>query len=225
VLADLAGRLVKARTPALGQPVMSRSGVAPVSRREAVLEEAVALFAERSYASVGIEDIARNLGIAGPSVYNHFPSKADILLAALHRGSIYLQVQAVEALRAAGSEEEALRGLVRCYVQFAIRHHDLVDLLVTEVRNLPPDRRGGVIQAQREFVAEWVALLARIHPLSSAEARLHVHAAIGIATDLARTPHVRNAGGAADAIAALCDAALGLRAAEALSPDDEHAGT
>jgi AcrR family transcriptional regulator len=37
------------------------------------------MFASRGYTQVGIEDIGSAVGIAGPSVYNHWPAKLDLL--------------------------------------------------------------------------------------------------------------------------------------------------
>src|SRR5690606_2140288 len=54
-------------------------GIRPASRREHLLAVAVKLFAERGYPSVGLDDIGAAAGIAGPSVYNHFTTKVDVL--------------------------------------------------------------------------------------------------------------------------------------------------
>ncbi len=43
------------------------------------------MFATHGYAEVGIEDIGNAVGIAGPSVYNHWPTKLDLLVTALRR--------------------------------------------------------------------------------------------------------------------------------------------
>jgi AcrR family transcriptional regulator len=54
-------------------------------RRRAVLTEALKLFAERGYAAVTMEDIARAAGLTKGGVYFHFPSKEAVLLAALQQ--------------------------------------------------------------------------------------------------------------------------------------------
>ena len=50
----------------------------PGSTREAILDAATAAFAERGYAGASIGDIAKDVGIAKPSLLHHFPNK-DLL--------------------------------------------------------------------------------------------------------------------------------------------------
>lgn len=73
--------------------------------RERILEAAARRFAENGYENTGVRDIARDLGISNPSLYHHFPSKADIL------GEL-LSAPAAQ-LRNAIAEAEALSGRER----------------------------------------------------------------------------------------------------------------
>ena len=107
--------MISARLPEkfTGQPIPARPpGLLPYSRREALLARAVALFAERTYASVRITDVATSLGIAGPSIYNHFGSKNDILTTALSRGSACLSMQVSDTLATAQTPALALSALI-----------------------------------------------------------------------------------------------------------------
>lgn len=111
-------------------------GTRPANRRELILGAATELFAERTYASVSIEDVAATLGIAGTSVYNHFPSKSAILITALARGSAGLSMQITDTLATSGTPEAALRTLIRLYADFAVGHPALIDLMISETRSL-----------------------------------------------------------------------------------------
>lgn len=211
VLARLAGQVLETPLPDLGEPAALAGGLLPRSRREAVLAQAVRLFAERSYSGVGIEDIAASLGIAGPSVYNHFPSKIDILVTALQRGTAYVHVQMSEVLAAADTSAGALRGLIAAYVHFAYHHHDLLDVLITEMRNLPEPERASAVQAQRDYIGEWVHLLGQVDPaLDTTTCRIEVQAVLTLVNDAARTRHVRTIGNSAQAVSALCERLLGV---------------
>ena len=53
--------------------------------RERVLDAALICFAERGYAATSMREIARQVGIQAPSLYNHFSGKRDILAALLER--------------------------------------------------------------------------------------------------------------------------------------------
>jgi AcrR family transcriptional regulator len=56
------------------------SGKSAAETRKRILSVAANLFAHKGYANTTVRDIAAGLGISNPSLYHHFPSKADILL-------------------------------------------------------------------------------------------------------------------------------------------------
>lgn len=47
--------------------------------RDRILDTAIDMFADKGYNNVSIREIAREVGIKGSSIYNHFKSKEDIL--------------------------------------------------------------------------------------------------------------------------------------------------
>jgi AcrR family transcriptional regulator len=213
-LAELSWRVISAPLPAdlSGQPARPpAAGLLPWSRREALLTRAVALFAERTYASVSIDDIGATLGITGASVYNHFPSKSGILVTALARGSACLSMQVADTLAGSAGAGPALAALVSSYAGFAAAHPALIDLMISEVRSLPEPDREATLTAQRDYIAELAQLLRQVHPaLPAGRARVHVQAALMIANDVARTPHLRDQAGSTAAVAVLCDQVLDL---------------
>lgn len=185
------------------------AGLRPVSRREALLAVAARLFAERGYPSVGLDDIGAAAGIAGPSVYHHFPSKIEVLAAALNRGNEALWLGLHRALARATDAADALDRLVAHYTDFTAENAAIVGILVTEVIHLPEERRQDFRRAQRDYLAEWVELLRRHDPgLPEAEARVRVHAAISLVNSLSRIHHLRIVPGHPARTAALARAVL-----------------
>lgn len=57
-----------------------------------ILESALALFSEKGYDGVGVDLIAENAGIKGPSLYKHFKGKEDILDALIEKAESYYQI-------------------------------------------------------------------------------------------------------------------------------------
>ena len=49
------------------------------STKEKIMDSAILLFSDRGYELVSMRDIARTVGIKASSIYNHYPSKRDIL--------------------------------------------------------------------------------------------------------------------------------------------------
>ncbi|MGW5239214.1 TetR/AcrR family transcriptional regulator [Monashia sp. NPDC004114] len=213
LVADLAERVVKADLPGPDAPrrPAERSGLTRASKREQVLRAALRLFAERSYASVSMEDVAASVGMAASSLYNHFPSKLDMLSSGVHRANGYVQLSLDDTLAAAQDPKTALRGLVASYTRYALAHPDLVDVLISEVRNLPSEEASVLIQAQRDFVDEWVHLHRQLHPeLQPAASRIVVLAALTVSNDLARTPGVSSRASAEAIISALARQVLNV---------------
>lgn len=197
--------------PAAGSPPRHDPPLlAPASRREALLAAAVRQFAERGYPSVGLIDIGAAAGIAGPSVYNHFPTKIDLLEAALRRGEERLWLGLHHALARADNEASALHALVEDYTAFALADPQLVGILLSEIIHLPEDRRTAFRARQLDYVAEWIALLRTARPsLDPTEARVLVHAALAVANSLTRIRHLRTGPGLDAEITTLAYAVLG----------------
>src|SRR3954453_23339019 len=57
----------------------------PAQRRDQILDAASALFAERSYDEVSVEDIARAAGVARGLVHHYFGGRKEVYIALLER--------------------------------------------------------------------------------------------------------------------------------------------
>src|ERR687897_2920031 len=57
----------------------------PAKRRERILDAANALFAERGYEEVSIEDVAKAAGVTRGLVHHYFGGRKDVYLALLER--------------------------------------------------------------------------------------------------------------------------------------------
>ena len=64
-------------------PTYSR--LAPAQRREQILDAANALFAERAYDEVSVEDIASSAGVARGLVHHYFGGRKEVYIALLER--------------------------------------------------------------------------------------------------------------------------------------------
>ncbi|MBI3084543.1 MAG: TetR/AcrR family transcriptional regulator [candidate division NC10 bacterium] len=82
-----------------------------LERRQAILDAAMKVFAQRGYAAATIRAIAREANIAQGTIYLYFPSKRDILLA-LYRSMILESLEEIMARPEKGDDEAFLRSLV-----------------------------------------------------------------------------------------------------------------
>jgi AcrR family transcriptional regulator len=177
---------------ATGSTGRARAASPPIgvsSRREILLTVAIQLFHQQGYHSVGMEDIGRAAGINASSVYRYFPSKADLLAAVYYRAAERVTAGTTASLAAAENLDDALRRLVEGYVDLTFQQTDLVAVYQAENNNLPESDRHELRKVQRLQVEEWVQLLVGIRPeLAAVEARLLVHAALNLVTDLGASP-------------------------------------
>ena len=206
--------LVELITKAIDAPVQvvgprSSAPIAPASicaraRRETILSEATKLFAAKGFAAVSTEDIGASVGISGPSVYNHFPAKSDILAAAMLRGDEWLRIDMHRAFAQASDPRDGLNRLLAGYCSFVLEHPHLVQVLVCETGHLPAAERHRTRAAQHTYIDEWVSLLRLVHPdFDDVRARIRVQAAQTVINDVALTPSLRKRAGAGPALVAV----------------------
>ncbi|MGO8936855.1 MAG: TetR/AcrR family transcriptional regulator [Mycobacterium sp.] len=162
------------------------------ARREAILTEATKLFAANGFAGVSTEDIGASVGISGPSVYNHFPTKSDILLAAMLRGDEWLRLDMNRAFAQASDPRDGLNRLLDSYSAFVLDNPHLLLVLVSESNHLPEPERHRIRAAQHAYIDDWVNLLRHVHPSWDAiHARIRVQAVQTMMNDIAAVPELR----------------------------------
>ena len=143
------------------------------------------MFATFGYHGVSIEDLGAAVGISGPGVYRHFPSK-DALLADLLVGISEDLLEGGRAeVAAACGPADALGRLVDRHLAFSLAEPDLIRVHDRDLASLSPSDGHAVRRLQRSYVELWVDQL--VPPLERAAARARAHAVFGL---LNSTPHL-----------------------------------
>ncbi len=169
-------------------------------RAEQVLATAISLFHRRGYAAVSVDDIGAAAGMAGPSIYHHFPTKAHLLLAAHERAATQVP---------APRPGLPIRDLVERYAALAVRERELFGVHVTEGIHLPAGPRQAVADEVDRDVQRWVtALRAGRGDLTAVDAELLVHAARSAIHDIARIGRLHSRARITDEIVAVASAVL-----------------
>jgi AcrR family transcriptional regulator len=176
------------------------------SRREQILAVAAQLFARHGFHGVSIADLGAAVGVSGPALYRHFPSK-EALLAEMLVGISEHLLTGARALAAGTDDPDAtLEALVDFQVEFALHEPELIVVHDRDIANLPLAARRRVRMLQRRYVEIWVDALRRRHPdLSPDTARTAAHAAFGL---LNSTPHTDRDPAVADVLRRMALAAL-----------------
>ncbi|MGI9063868.1 MAG: SACE_7040 family transcriptional regulator [Pseudonocardiaceae bacterium] len=158
-----------------------------LARREEILAAAAALFAERGFHGVTIEDIGRSVGITGPGLYRHFPSKDAVLAQVLIGVSERLVAGGRDRVASAEGAAEALDALLAGHIAFALSEPALITVHDRELGNVPEADRRTVRRLQRRYLEQWVDVLAELTPdAPRVTLRAATHATFGL---LNSTPH------------------------------------
>ena len=115
-----------------------------LEREELILEAAEALLAEKGYHAMSMDEIATRVGIAKGTVYLHFPSKDDLVVALFERDLAAFRAVVEAAATAPGTARSRLEQiLTQTYTGMHNRRTRLLITLATDptVRKELPDRR------------------------------------------------------------------------------------
>lgn len=160
---------------------------AKAERAEALLRAAAALFAERGYNGVSLEEIGTAVGVSGPAVYRHFAGKQALLGAVLVKVSEELVRGGIRVADSADGDLERLHALIAFHVDFALGNADVIRVHDRDVAHLSDADRSEVRRLQRTYIERWIAALGAVVPdAGSDELRLRVQACFGLINS---TPH------------------------------------
>jgi AcrR family transcriptional regulator len=135
-----------------------------VSRKQQILDQAADLFASRGFHGVSVHDVGASVGISGPALYRHFPSKDAMLAEMLIGISEVLLDTARSRISAAGNPEESMAGLVDWHIEFALTHESLIVVQDRDWSSLPAKARARVRELQTAYIELGVDELERLEP-------------------------------------------------------------
>lgn len=110
------------------------------SRREALLDAAAAMFAAKGYDGTTIRNIAGAVGMLPGSMYYHFKSKEDLLLAVYRKGVARFEAAIAEALgETFGEPWQAIEAACLAHLSILLDGGDYARIVSPEfVRSFPP---------------------------------------------------------------------------------------
>jgi AcrR family transcriptional regulator len=157
------------------------------TRRDQILRTAAELFAQRGFRGVSINDIGAAVGVTGPALYRHFPSKEAVLGEMLVQISRTLLAEGERRAAQSPAGAATLEALVDWHVEFAVSQPALISVQYRDLDHLAKADRREVQQLQRRYVEIWVAAIRETVPaVDEAHARSAAHAVFGLINS---TPH------------------------------------
>jgi AcrR family transcriptional regulator len=121
--------------------------------RGTVLDAACVLFAAHGYRGTSMKDIAAELGVRAPSLYNHVTSKQDILFAIMDKAMDRAIAALEEALAGIDDIAEQLRRATESLVLDFLRYPAEVTVCNNEVRSLDPGHRLAIVAKRDRYAA------------------------------------------------------------------------
>jgi len=122
-------------------------------RRAEIANAAAEMFVQGGVGTVSMDDIAREVGLAKPTLYHYFSSKDEILYA-IHEQLYGLMLANLQARRAAGAPpEEQIRGIFIDTLEHMDSHLGHTRVVFEHLRQLEPTYQKNIRKQQRKYEA------------------------------------------------------------------------
>jgi AcrR family transcriptional regulator len=131
-------------------------------RERQMMAVAEQVFAERGYVAASMDEIAEQVGVSKPMLYEYFGSKEGLLVACIRQARAeLLQVTSQAALVAAGTPEQMLRNGLVAYFEFIRAHAQSWTLLRSEAAVVGPSAAAeieAVRQQQTDLISNTMTM-------------------------------------------------------------------
>jgi len=145
-------------TPDSGAPVKRRRDRR--AREREILEAAERIFGERGYQGTSMDDVAAEVGVSKPLIYQYYGSKDGLFLACLARLRIQLLDTVSDAVMAAPDAEDALYAGFVAWFEFLDDHPQAWSVLIDEGMLGMGPAAGPAAAATDEVRAAFIELIA-----------------------------------------------------------------
>jgi AcrR family transcriptional regulator len=148
------------KAPEVGNGQGVRSRLSREARMEQTLSVAHDLFAERGYNEVTMDEVAAEVGVTKPLLYNYFGNKEKLFLACLDQAAGLLEETVLEAVAGTDSPDQALREGLRAFFNFVAADHKTWRVLFDEA--VPAESEiGRALAGHRNRILNFVATAIR----------------------------------------------------------------
>jgi AcrR family transcriptional regulator len=122
------------------------------NRRDDILKAAARLFCHKGYEATTVRDLAEAVDIQSGSLFFHFETKEDILLAVLEAGLLRAASLLEGRLAAASTPREKLAAIFHGHLQATLgEERDAFTVVLREWRALSPRSRKKIVALRDEY--------------------------------------------------------------------------
>lgn len=132
----------------------------PMSAKGRLLAKAAKLFKEKGYERTTVRDLAAAVGIQSGSIFHHFKSKEEILMAVMVEVIIYNTYRMQAKLEEAETPEDRVLALIECELE-AINGMtgNAMSVLVYEWRSLKEENQNIILSLREDYEKIWLQAL------------------------------------------------------------------
>jgi AcrR family transcriptional regulator len=133
-------------------------------RREAIVEKAAKLYAERGFLGASIADLAKSCKTSKSLIYHYYPSKEDILFDVMHSHVAALLTTAESVLGMQLLPADALRAITMEFMKQYAGAAARQKVLLNDLGHLPKERRAIIVGIQTKLIDLVDRLILEIRP-------------------------------------------------------------
>lgn len=134
------------------------------SPRGRVLRAAAYLFHKQGYDKTTVRELAQLIGIQSGSLFHHFKSKDDILLAVMEEAIRYNTARLEQAIQQSNDTLGQIWALIRAELESINGDTGTaMAVLVFEWEALPADRQAYLLNMRKHYESIWLGVLEQAH--------------------------------------------------------------
>lgn len=139
----------------------TRDDGAETERRRELVLAAGRLFSKHGYERTTVRELAREVGLQSGSLFHHFRSKEEILVAVMNNGIQEVIDHGEQALARYGAPADRLAALFRVHMSSMLHGAggDAMNALVYEWRSLSPPSQAAVKVLSDRYEAMWQSVV------------------------------------------------------------------
>jgi len=129
------------------------------NRRQELMAAAAHLFNQRGYDATSMRDIAREAGMLAGSMYYHFPSKDDLIIATYEEGTRLISEAVIEATKNILDPWEKLDRAAAAHMNTLFGGNNFSILLCGDISRAAPALRIRLIEIRDNYDKLFMALI------------------------------------------------------------------
>ncbi len=129
------------------------------NRRQELMASAAHLFNQRGYDATSMRDIAREAGMLAGSMYYHFPSKDDLIIATYEEGARLITEAVLDAIAHITDPWERLEQAAAAHMNTLFGGNNFSILLCADISRTAPPLRIRLIESRDSYDALFMELI------------------------------------------------------------------